>query len=195
MPTLFRIFGKGILVVLPLTIVIWLLYFLFGIFDSIWNIVLSMVRWVVALIVHEAIDEAKIPSIFVSISIIVSIILLISYIGYKFEKNQNAIFIKLSEWIVAKIPFIGSVYYTIKDLVSMIGGNSKDKYLGVAFVTIGEGELMGFITKEEEEFFWVFCPLTPPTSGLLLRIHKDNIKKSSMSVSDGLKKVVSFGVK
>ncbi|RDU64892.1 hypothetical protein CQA53_07425 [Helicobacter didelphidarum] len=194
MPTLFRIFGKGVLVVLPFAIVAWLLYFLFGIFDGVWNLVLSMVHWLVKTMINEDLDT-KIPSIVASISLIVILLCLIFYIGYRFEKQQNAIFIKLSELIVSKIPIIGSVYYTIKDLISMISGSSKDKYLGVAFITIGEGELMGFITKEEGEYYWVFCPLTPPTSGLLLRIHKDKIKKSNMSVSDGLKKIVSFGVK
>ncbi len=191
---LFRIFGKGVMVILPFTIVVWLLFFLFGILESLWTIILNTVHFIVERIANEEFDTS-LPSIFVSILLIVFMILLILYVGYKFEKKQNAIFIKLGEWLFARIPVIGSVYATIKDLVSMIGGNSKDKYLGVAFITIGEGELMGFITKEEGEYFWVFCPLSPPTSGLLLRIHKDKIKKSSMSVSEGLKKVVSFGVK
>lgn len=194
MGVLIRIFGKGILVILPLTIVVWILYFLFGVFNGAWSLLLNGVSSIVQVFANEQFDS-KIPSIVVSISLVVVMLFVILYIGYKFEKNQNAIFIKLSEWIVSKIPFVGSVYYTIKDLVAMIGGSSKDKYLGVAFVTIGEGEIMGFITKEEGEYFWVFCPLTPPTSGLLLRIHKDKIKRSEMSVSDGLKKVVSFGVK
>ncbi len=194
MSVVFRIFGKGIMVILPFAVIVWLLFFLFGILESIWNLILDIVHFFVTKIANEDFDTT-IPSIVVSIGLIFFMLAIIFYIGYKFEKRQNAIFIKLSEWVVSKIPIIGSIYYTIKDLVSMIGGNSKDKYLGVAYVTIGEGEILGFITKEEEEYFWVFCPLTPPTSGLLLRIHKDKIKKSSMSVSDGLKKVVSFGMK
>ena len=194
MSAFFRIFGKGVLVILPFSIVAWLLVFMFGIFDGAWNLVLNLVRWGAKFFVNEDID-IEIPSMLVSASLILVAIMIVFYVGYRFEKQQNAIFIKLGEWIVSRIPLVGSVYYTIKDLINMIGGGARDKYLGVAFVTIGEGELMGFITKEEEEHFWVFCPLAPPTSGLLLRIHKDKIKKSSMSVSDGLKKLVSFGVK
>lgn len=194
MKALARIFGKGILVVLPFSIIIWLLYFMFGIFDGAWNLVLSFVRWAAKSFANEDFD-IEVPSIVVSICIIFFAILLIFSIGYRFEKRQSVIFVKLGEWIVSKIPFIGSVYYTIKDLTNMIGGDSKDKYLGVAFVDIGGGEIMGFITKYEDEYYWVFCPLTPPTSGLLLRIHKDKIKMSNISVSEGLKKLVSFGVK
>ena len=194
MSALFRFLGKGIIVILPFAIVIWLLFFLFGILEGAWKLLLDIVHFFVTRVANEELDTTM-PSIAVSIILIFFMFIIILYVGYKFEKRQNAIFIKISEWVVSKIPIIGNIYYTIKDLVNMVGGGSKDKYLGVAYVTIGEGELLGFITKEEGEYFWVFCPLTPPTSGLLLRIHKDKIKKSSMSVSDGLKKVVSFGMK
>lgn len=194
MNAVFRFLGKGIVVILPFAIIIWLLFFLFGVLEGAWNLILDVVRFFVVSVAKERFD-ATLPSIAVSIILIIFMFIIILYVGYKFEKRQNAIFIKISEWVVSKIPIIGSVYYTIKDLVGMIGGGSKDKYLGVAYVTFGEGELLGFITKEDDEYFWVFCPLTPPTSGLLLRIHRDKLKKSQMSVSDGLKKVVSFGMK
>lgn len=194
MNAIFRILGKGIMVILPFAVVVWLLFFLFGILEGMWNFILDIVNLIVKKVANENIDTT-LPSIVVSIGLILVMFIIILYIGYKFEKCQNALFIKLVEWILSKIPIMGSVYYTIKDLVGMISGNSKDKYLGVAYVSIGDSEILGFITKEEGEYFWVFCPLTPPTSGILLRIHRDKIKKSSMNVSDGLKKVVSFGMK
>lgn len=194
MSSLFRILGKGIMVILPFALIIWLLYFLFGILDSLWGLILSTVSFAVKIFAHEEI-VTEFPSILVSVGLLIFMLLIIFYVGYKFEKNQNAIFIKAGEWIVSKTPFIGSIYHTIKDLVGMIGGNSKDKYLGVAFVSMGENEIIGFITKEEGEYFWVFCPFAPPTSGLLFKIHKDKIKQADMTVSDGLKKIVSFGVK
>ena len=44
--------------------------------------------------------------------------------------------------------------------------------------------------------FWVFVPTTPnPTSGLLVRVEKDKIERTDISVADGLKKVVSLGIK
>lgn len=194
MASLFRIFGKGVLVILPFSIVIWLLVFLFGMLDGVWNLVLNAVRWAVNKFSHEDFD-VEVPSIVVSACIVVFALIFILFVGYRFEKQQNVIFVKLGEWIVSKIPVLGSIYYTIKDLTNMVGGGAKDKYLGVAFVDIGGGELLGFITREDGEYFWVFCPLSPPTSGLLLHIHKDKLKKSNMSVSDGLKSLVSFGVK
>nr|WP_237416362.1 DUF502 domain-containing protein [Helicobacter saguini] len=179
---------------MPFCIVAWLLFFLFGMLDGVWNLVLGFVRWAAKHFANEDFD-VEIPSIVASSALILLILAVIFFIGYRFEKRQNVIFVKLGEWIISKIPLLGSVYYTIKDLTNMLSGESKDKYLGVAFVELGGGEIMGFITREEGEYFWVFCPLTPPTSGLLLRIHKDKIKKSNMSVSDGLKKLVSFGMK
>lgn len=194
MSSIFRILGKGIMVILPFALVVWLLYFLFEIINSTWTLLLYTASFMIDRFANEKI-EAQFPSILVGIGAIIFMLLIIFYVGYKFEKNQNAIFIKVGEWLLSKIPFIGSIYHTIKDLVTMISGNSKDKYLGVAFIEISNNEIIGFITQEEENYFWVFCPFAPPTSGLLFRIHKDKIRKSSMSVSEGLKKVVSFGVK
>ncbi|STQ86326.1 DUF502 domain-containing protein [Helicobacter muridarum] len=194
MSSIFRILGKGIMVILPFALVVWLLYFLFEIINSTWTLLLYTASFMIDRFANEKI-ETQFPSILVGIGAIIFMLLIIFYVGYKFEKNQNAIFIKVGEWSLSKIPFIGSIYHTIKDLVTMISGNSKDKYLGVAFIEISNNEIIGFITQEEENYFWVFCPFAPPTSGLLFRIHKDKIRKSNMSVSEGLKKVVSFGVK
>lgn len=191
--SLFRILGKGVIVILPFALVTWLLYFLFDVLHSLWGIISSLA----ALVLNLANDEGirHFPSAIVSTILVLIMLVIIFYVGYRFEKNQKAIFIKVGEWLISKIPLIGSIYHTIKDLISMISGSSRDKYLGVAFVSFGEGELLGFITQEEGEYFWVFCPLSPPTSGLLFRIHKDRLKRAKMSVSEGLRKVVSLGMK
>ena len=158
MSSIFRILGKGIMVILPFALVVWLLYFLFEIINSTWTLLLYAASFMIDRFANEKI-EAQFPSILVGIGAIIFMLLIIFYVGYKFEKNQNAIFIKVGEWLLSKIPFIGSVYCTIKDLVTMISGNSKDKYLGVAFIEISNSEIIGFITQEEENYFWVFVHL------------------------------------
>ena len=112
------------------------------------------------------------------------------------EKNKKVLLISLSEFLINKIPLVKSVYSGIKEVLNIFSGKNKDGYLGVALVNVGNFEVLGFITKDEGEYFWVFVPTTPnPTSGFVLKIEKQNVKLSDLSVADGFKKIISLGVK
>ncbi|CBG40483.1 DUF502 domain-containing protein [Helicobacter mustelae] len=180
MQTIFRLLGKGLLVLLPFGILIWLLSFIFGI-----------VSYIVQFIFNTTSN-----SIWGTVLVLMFTCLTLIYAGYLFEKNRELLLLKFSEFLIAKIPGIGVVYSILKDMVKMFSGGGDKDYLGVVFVDLAGHDVVGFITKEEEEVFWVFVPTTPnPTSGILLRVPKDKIRKTEMSVSDGLKKVVSLGLK
>ena len=61
---------------------------------------------------------------------------------------------------------------------------------------LNDYKVMGFVTKEVGDFYWVFVPTTPnPTSGFLLQVKKDDVEKSDLSVANGFKKLVSLGIK
>lgn len=192
MKTIVRLFSKGFLVILPFALLMWIVSFLFGILSWGWGHISDAVSSIFNLPYINL--NTEVASIATSIAIVVLILVIITYIGFKIEKKERAFFIALGEFILSKVPILNSIYQTIKDLISMISGASGDKYLGVAYVEFGSGELIGFITKKEGEYYFVFIPFAPPTSGLLVRVHKNNLKKSNMSVSEGLKKVVSFGM-
>ncbi|MCE3039149.1 DUF502 domain-containing protein [Helicobacter anatolicus] len=180
MKWIFRLLGKGILVILPFVILIWILSFVF-----------SIVNYIVQFVFNTTSNSVLGTSI-----VLVVMFLTLIYAGYLLEKNREFLLLKISEFVIEKIPGIGAVYAVLKDMVKMFSGSGGQSYLGVAFVSLAGNDVIGFITKEEEEFFWVFVPTTPnPTSGILLRVPKDKIRKTDMSVSDGLKKVVSLGIK
>lgn len=193
MKVLFRFFGKGILISLPFLIVFWIISFLFGVVKHIWIFILDKFVLLFDATTNNS-TKAYYSGVSASLFIIIFIIGILIYIGYKFEKQEKSIFIKIGEFVVSKIPFLGTVYHTIKDMISMLSGSDKDKYLGVAFIKFGNGEIMGFITRQEEEYYWVFVPLTPPTTGFILKVHNSELNKSDISVNDGLKKVLSFGM-
>lgn len=104
-------------------------------------------------------------NLFVTLLIFVLSLALLYYIGVLVEKNKEVLLIKFTEMIIAKIPFVKSVYSGIKEVLSIFLGKNKDGYLGVAYINVGNMELIGFITKEEEGenggIFWVFVPTTP----------------------------------
>ncbi|PAF42689.1 DUF502 domain-containing protein [Helicobacter sp. 11S03491-1] len=180
MNTIFRLIGKGILVLLPIIILLWFLSFIFGFIKGFVEIIFNTTA----------------NSISATISILIVMVLLLIYAGFLFEKNKEFLLIKVSEFIISKIPGVATIYAVLKDVIKMFSGKGGDNYLGVAYVDLAGNSVIGFITKEEEGYYWVFVPTTPnPTSGILLRVKNDQLQRSDMSVSEGLKKVVSLGIK
>lgn len=180
MQAIFRLMGKGLLVILPFLILIWILSFFY-----------RLVKHII-----QFVFDTTASSVFATSMVFLCAFLILVYAGYLFEKKREFILLKLSEFVIAKIPGIGTIYSVIKDMVKMFSGSGEESYLGVAMVDLAGSDVVGFITKEEEGHFWIFVPTTPnPTSGILLKVPRDKVKKSEMSVSDGLKKVVSLGIK
>lgn len=180
MPTLLRLIGKGLLALAPVIILLWLLTFAYGVLARIIG----------------AIFNTTANNTLATLAIVLLLLLLLAYAGFLLEKNRDFILLKLSELVINKIPGVASIYHVIKDVVKMFSGSGGSEYLGVGYLRLGEHKVVGFITKEEEEYLWVFVPTTPnPTSGFLFRVEKDKIERADISVADGLKKVVSLGIK
>lgn len=118
------------------------------------------------------------------------------YVGHLVDKNKKVLLITMTEVIIGRIPLVKSVYSGIKEVLNIFTGKNKEGYLGVAYVNVGNVEVLGFITKEEEEVLWVFVPTTPnPTSGFVFKIPKEKVRMSDLSVGEGFRKIVSLGVK
>ena len=123
-------------------------------------------------------------------------IVLLFLLGFIVEKNKEAIFLKITELLIGKIPVIASIYSTLKEAINLFSGKNTENYLGVVYITLNDYKVMGFVTKEVGDFYWVFVPTTPnPTSGFLLQVKKDDVEKSDLSVANGFKKLVSLGIK
>lgn len=172
--------SKGLLVVLPILLLVWIFSFVYDFCAMIFYSVFGITN----------------ANLSITLLIFALSVALLYYMGYLVEKNKEFLLIRLTEFLIGKIPLVKSVYSGIKEVLNIFTGKNKEGYLGVAYVDVGNFELMGFITKEENDFFWVFVPTTPnPTSGFVLKIPKDKVKMSDLSVSDGFKKIISLGVK
>ncbi|WP_304210272.1 DUF502 domain-containing protein [Helicobacter canis] len=180
MPTLFRLIGKGLLALAPVIILLWILTFAYGILARIIGVIFNTTA----------------NNSLATFAIVLMLLLILAYAGHLLEKNKDFILLKLSEFVIDRIPGVASVYHIIKDVVKMFSGSGGAEYLGVGYLRLGEHKVVGFITKEEDEHLWVFVPTTPnPTSGFLFRVEKDKVERTDISVADGLKKVVSLGIK
>ncbi|EES90182.1 DUF502 domain-containing protein [Helicobacter canadensis] len=172
--------SKGIFVILPFLLLFWIFSFVYDFCAAIFYSIFGITN----------------ANLAITLLIFAISLALLYYIGHLVDKNKEFLLIRVTEIIIGKIPVVKSIYSGIKEVLNIFSGKNKEGYLGVAYVDMGNMELMGFITKEDGDHYWVFVPTTPnPTSGFILRIHKDNIRISDLSVSDGFKKIISLGVK
>ncbi len=114
--------------------------------------------------------------------------------------------LRFGEYILQKIPFISSIYGTVKDVINTVFGSGKGGFKQVALVPypkIGTYSL-GFVTQESlaltreastTGMVAVFVPTTPnPTSGFLVMFEPGDVIFLEMKVEDAFKYIISCGV-
>jgi uncharacterized membrane protein len=114
--------------------------------------------------------------------------------------------ISLTEKLIHHVPFVSTIYKTVKQITETFGKNNqaafsktvlieypKDGCYAVGFLSSeAEGEVQD---KTGEVVANVFVPTTPnPTSGFLLMVPKSKIIALDMSVTDGMKLIISGGI-
>lgn len=115
-------------------------------------------------------------------------------------------FLTVWESLLARIPFIRSIYMGVKQVLSTLfspNGQSFRKVLLIEYPrkevwTIGFQTGSGFKRPNDnsgEELVTVFVPTTPnPTAGFLLLVPKQQVVELKMSIDQALKYIISLGV-
>ena len=182
-------FLSGLIVLAPILIVLIVFQWIFGgLINSIHHITGN---------VSPALDFV------VVIGVILSGVLLISLVGLFSRLYFGR---KVFEWLkdgMQKIPFFGSIYSSLEQLISAIsssGGKQFNRVVyieyprkdvwAVAFVT-GNAKLKGI----PEGYLSVYIPTVPnPTSGFHLMVRESEVKESGLKVDDAFKLILSLGV-
>ncbi len=118
----------------------------------------------------------------------------------------------LGRWIVGiwermlnKIPLVRTIYSTVQQLLSAFVKPKEESFRQVVLVEYPRRDSwsIGFLTasachlnkKNEDNMVSVFIPTTPnPTSGFLIFVPKDEVRKLSVTVEDAFRMIVSLGV-
>ena len=172
--------SKGILTILPFLVLFWIFSFVYEFCEKVFYSVFGITN----------------ANLFVTLLIFFVSLAFLYYVGHLVDKNKKVLLITITEVIIGRIPLVKSVYSGIKEVLNIFTGKNKEGYLGVAYVEVGNVEVLGFITKDEGDVLWVFVPTTPnPTSGFVFSFPKEKVKMSDLSVGEGFRKIVSLGVK
>ncbi len=194
--TVLQILLKGISVLLPVIVAIYVLSWL----------VLSAEGIVKTILVQVFPDGYYIPGIG-----IVFIILLVFFAGLLMYPWVTRKLIGQFESLFRKIPFLGSVYSPIKDLMDLFGSDMEEQLGRPVMIRIPNTDIetLGFVTREHttdlpkgfipedcspEEFVVVYVQWSSQIGGYCFVVPKASIRDVDMTVEEGMRWALTAGL-
>ena len=169
-------FIRGLLVLLPIGITVYLIYLLIDKVDSVFSIG------------------------FPGLGLIV-VIVGITLVGLLFSGFIGRAILKLSDKLIESIPFVKIIYGSIKDMIEAFVGDKK-KFNEAVLVEMGNKDLqtIGFVTRKDLEVLGlpdkvaVYFPLSYSLTGHVMLVHKDRITYLDINAAEAMKFAISGGV-
>lgn len=191
-------FIAGLVLLLPLGITIFVVNFL-----------LDTIGAPASQVFFSFLDPAMRSNVWVNFGLqtisVVIIVLIITGLGYLSNYFLGKLFVGLTERLIEKVPFINTVYKSVKQIVDVFQTQKRAVFQNTVLVEYPRKGVfaLGFLTGEAkgevqdktgQVVVNVFVPTTPnPTSGFLLMIDKKEVIFLDMAVADGMKLIISGG--
>tara|TARA_B100001123_G_C15313750_1_gene1025377 strand:+ start:1639 stop:2319 length:681 start_codon:yes stop_codon:yes gene_type:complete len=190
-------FVTGLLIFLPLGATLFVVNFLLGIVKDPAIQVMHWLRW----------DEGSVSDYELLVALIGLFVAVtgLMFIGFLSNYLFGKLFIRFSERILVKVPFVGVVYRTVKQIVDTFSKENRAVFQEVVLIEYPRPNCyaLGFLTnnargeveeKTGKSLANVFLPTTPnPTSGYLLMLPREEVQSLEMSVGEGMKMIISGG--
>jgi uncharacterized membrane protein len=198
----------GLLVWLPLAITIWVLLWILGLMDSVFQALLGAATAVLPASAHAWLDRlSAIPGLGV-----LTLLTMMLLTGVFVANIVGQWWLRQWDRILSNIPIVKSIYTSVKQVSDTLFSSSgqafreavlveyprRDSWT-IAFVTgRPSGEVasrLGEAVGPEHEFVSLYVPTTPnPTSGFFLMAPRADVRPLGMSVDEALKYIISMGV-
>jgi uncharacterized membrane protein len=133
------------------------------------------------------------------------VVLLVTGLGYLSNYVFGKYFLSIGERAIQRIPGVGAVYNSVKQIVATFGSQNRNLFSKVVLIEYPRKGVwtLGFLTNKQQgeaqsligtETWTVFVPTSPnPTSGFLLMLPRHEIIELEMTVGDGMKMIISGG--
>lgn len=181
----------GILVLVPMAVTIYIMYFLFQLTDGLLGV--AVARTI----------GYRIPGMGLFLTALICIVAGIIAQNYVGRRILSGI-----EGSLERIPVVRSLYNGIKQVADVVVQKNRGEFKRVVMVEYPKEHswTLGFVTADftvplrsetidERKMATVFIPTTPnPTSGFLLIIEKERIVDTHMDIEEAMKVVISGGL-
>lgn len=194
-------FITGLVIVLPLAVTIAILIFIINFLTEPFT---GVMRSILAHLGLTSSDTALI--ILSQILVLVVLFLAIWLIGFCARMFFIHALIRMSDFILLRIPFISSLYKATQEIIKTLFYSPTKSFKQVALVPYPHPGVhtLGLVTGEgleicerqlNDKLVSVYIPTTPnPTSGYLLLYKAQDIIILDMKVEEALKYIISCGV-
>lgn len=185
----------GIVVALPVTVTIWLIYTFVNFVD----------RVIKPLIPAQYNPESYLPFALPGLGVVVAVVGL-TLLGALAANFFGRTLIGVGERLLNTVPLVRNVYGAIKQIAETVFSSRQQSFQEVVLVEFPTkgSYAIGFVTaaaqgeiKDDigEDAIGIFVPTTPnPTSGFLLYTPRERIMPLDMSVEEAAKMIISFGL-
>ena len=189
-------FLTGLVVIMPMSLTIWLIWTLTGWIDS----------WVLPLVPYHLRPEQYIGINLRGVGVII-FLLFTGVVGWVAKGLLGRSLIGWGERIVDRMPIVRSIYNGVKQVAETVFSQTDSKFetaclieyprpgiWAIGFVSIeARGEVLERLPADE--VMTIFLPTTPnPTSGFLLYVPREDVTFLDMTVEDAAKLVISAGL-
>ena len=191
-------FLTGLLIFLPLGITIFVLNFLLDLFKD------PVTRLAFQLGLSEESFFFGLETLLAALGLILGILGL-TLLGFLSNYVLGKFFISTTEKFLDKVPFLSTVYRSVKQIVETFGKDNRAGFKAVVLIEYPRKDcwVLGFLTGDAssdtedvvgKKLSNIFVPTTPnPTSGFLLLLPREEVHFLKMSVGDGMKMLISGG--
>ncbi|HPO49925.1 MAG TPA: DUF502 domain-containing protein [Spirochaetota bacterium] len=194
-----RTFFEGLVALLPLTLTVYITYYLIKFFYKIFS-------FGIPLLPEPFRDIFYFDFIIVVITVII-FFLLVFIIGFVTKTFLGRFIEKLIENAFISLPFVKVIYKAIKQLFTLFfskeEGTKYSKIVLIEFPYKGKWAI-AFLTgkcndkfspDKKKEYYTVFLPTTPnPTSGYLFILPKEDMIETQLTMDEALKLILSGGI-
>ena len=194
-------FWAGLAIVLPgvisIAVVIWL-------FKNVANITDTLLIFLPRTLTHSEGGAGPMYWYWSLLALLLAVFL-IGVVGLLARNYFGKRMIELVDSTLLRVPLLNKIYSATKQLNDAFSSTNKQAFRTVVLVEFPRPGVyaIGFITSEQnpqvqaktsEKVVCVFVPTTPnPTGGFLLLLPEDKVIKLDMSVTDGIKYIISLG--
>jgi len=181
---------SGILLLVPLAVSFWVLRILF-------RLILGYVRPVATLMSH-----IPVPEYVVGMLAVLALLLILYAAGTLTRLVLGRRLVAWGESLLTKIPIVKTVYSSTKSVVDMMSSKNRNAFKSVVLIDFPRPGIkaIGFLGGEGigadgRNWCRVFLPTTPnPTSGFLLLMNNSEVTRTSITIEEGIRMVMSGGV-
>lgn len=190
-----RYFFTGIIVTVPITITIW----------SAWWFLTFVDAAVAKIIPAEINPNTYLPFEIPGLGLIITVAFFM-VTGFLARNFIGRLIIRVSEFIVLRMPIVSTVYNALKQVLDMTIGEQSRAFREVVLFQYPHPNswTIGFVTGVTpgeiqtvgggSEVLNIYIPVTPTTAGFVVFVPKKDVIYLSMTVEEAVKLIASGGI-